>query len=122
MNHGLASVRGAGLAQTLYAPDQETKARLHVPMILGPQRHERASWEEAVDLGARVVKAVMDRWGPDAVGMKFFDHGGGGGGFENNWAVGRLFFSGIGTRTASIHNRPPTTARCTRPVTRASRR
>ena len=106
VNHGLASVRGAGLAQTLYAPDQETKARLHVPMILGPRRHERTSWEEAVDLGARVVKAVMDRWGPDAVGMKFFDHGGGGGGFENNWAVGRLFFSGVGTRTASIHNRP----------------
>ena len=106
VNHGLASVRGAGLAQTLYAPDQETKARLHVPMILGPQRHERMRWEEAVDLGARIVKAVMDRWGPDAVGMKFFDHGGGGGGFENNWAVGRLFFSGVGTRTASIHNRP----------------
>ena len=106
VNHGLASVRGAGLAQTLYAPDQETKARLHVPMVLGPQGHERTSWDDAVDLGARLVKAVIDRWGPDAVGMKFFDHGGGGGGFENNWAVGRLFFSGIGTRTASIHNRP----------------
>ena len=75
-------------------------------MVLGPQRHERVSWEDAVELGGRVVKAVIDRWGPDAVGMKFFDHGGGGGGFENNWAVGRLFFSGIGTRTASIHNRP----------------
>jgi arsenite oxidase large subunit len=48
----------------------------------------------------------MDRWGPDGVGMKFFDHGGGGGGFESNWAVGRFFFTGIGTRTASIHNRP----------------
>jgi arsenite oxidase large subunit len=64
------------------------------------------SWTEAVDLVARVVKAVIDRWSPHAVGMKFFDHGGGGGGFENNWAVGRFFFSGIGTRTASIHNRP----------------
>ena len=106
VNHGLASVRGAGLAQTLYAPDQETKARLHVPMVLGPQGHERTRWEDAVDLGARIVKAVLDRWGPDSVGMKFFDHGGGGGGFENNWAVGRLFFTGIGTRTASIHNRP----------------
>jgi len=66
----------------------------------------KTSWADAVDLGARVVKAVIDRWGPDAVGMKFFDHGGGGGGFENNWAIGRFFFSGIGTRTASIHNRP----------------
>jgi arsenite oxidase large subunit len=63
-------------------------------------------WKDTVDLGARVIKAVIDRWGPDAVGMKFFDHGGGGGGFENNWAVGRFFFTGIGTRTASIHNRP----------------
>ncbi|MGN2393533.1 arsenate reductase (azurin) large subunit, partial [Pelomicrobium sp. G1] len=23
-----------------------------------------------------------------------------------NWAIGRFFFSGIGTRNASIHNRP----------------
>ena len=38
--------------------------------------------------------------------MKFFDHGGGGGGFENNWAIGRFFFSGIKSRRASIHNRP----------------
>ena len=117
VNHGLSSVRGAGLAQTLYAPDHETKARLHVPMLLGPERHERVSWEDAVDLGARVVKAVIDRWGPDAVGMKFFDHGGGGGGFENNWAVGRLFFSGIGTRTARSTTGPPTTAKCTPPRT-----
>ena len=78
VNEGLSSVRGAGLAQTLYAPDQETSARLHVPMLLGPQGHERTSWNDAVDLGARIVKAVIDRWGPDAVGMKFFDHGGGG--------------------------------------------
>ncbi|MGI9462593.1 MAG: arsenate reductase (azurin) large subunit, partial [Aestuariivirgaceae bacterium] len=67
---------------------------------------DAASWEDAVDLGARVIKAVIDRWGPDAVGMKFFDHGGGGGGFENNWAIGRFFFDGIGTSTCSIHNRP----------------
>ena len=106
VNGGLASVRGAGLAQTLYAPDRETNARLKKPQLLGANGHKDAGWDEAVDLGARVVKAVIDRWGADAVGMKFFDHGGGGGGFENNWAVGRLFFSGIGTRRASIHNRP----------------
>ena len=106
VNGGLASVRGAGLAQTLYAPDRDTKARLRKPLLLGVNGHTDVDWDEAVDLGARVIKAVIDRWGPDAVGMKFFDHGGGGGGFENNWAVGRFFFSGIGTRLASIHNRP----------------
>lgn len=106
VNGGLASVRGAGLAQTLYAPDRPTRARLKKPLLDGSKGQVEIGWNEAVELGARVVKAVIDRWGPDAVGMKFYDHGGGGGGFENNWAIGRLFFSGIGTRTASIHNRP----------------
>ncbi|MFQ5994919.1 MAG: arsenate reductase (azurin) large subunit [Acidiferrobacterales bacterium] len=106
VNKGLSSVRGGGLAQTLYAPDRPTKARLATPLVASGGRHAGTTWAEAVDLGARVVKAVIDRWGPDAVGMKFFDHGGGGGGFENNWAIGRFFFSSIGTRTASIHNRP----------------
>lgn len=107
VNDGMASVRGAGLARTLYAPDQPTRVRLHTPLVdQGQGPTVAAKWDDAVELGARVIKAVIDRWGPDAVGMKFFDHGGGGGGFENNWAVGRFFFSGIGTRTASIHNRP----------------
>jgi arsenite oxidase large subunit len=106
VNAGLSSVRGAGLAQTLYAPDGPTKMRLASPLLSDGATQAKVSWNDAVDLGARVVKAVIDRWGADAVGMKFFDHGGGGGGFENNWAIGRFFFSGIGTRTASIHNRP----------------
>jgi len=106
VNDGMASVRGGGLARTLYAPDQPTRVRLSHPLLDQGQGLAKTTWNEAVDLGARVVKAVIDRWGADAVGMKFFDHGGGGGGFENNWAVGRFFFTGIGTRTASIHNRP----------------
>jgi arsenite oxidase large subunit len=106
VNDGMASVRGAGLASTLYAPDRPTKARLASPLLDEGKGQAPVTWDAAVDLGARVLKAVIDRWGADAVGMKFFDHGGGGGGFENNWAVGRFFFSGVGTRNASIHNRP----------------
>ena len=106
VNSGMASVRGGGMAQTLYSPDRATKARLKKPQLRQGETFMDASWDDAIDLGARVIKAVIDRWGPDAVGMKFFDHGGGGGGFENNWAVGRFFFDGVGTRTASIHNRP----------------
>ena len=106
VNEGLASVRGGGLAQTLYSPDRPTRARLSAPLLDEGAGHVKTAWDAAADLSARVVKAVIDRWGPHAVGMKFFDHGGGGGGFENNWAVGRFFFSGIGTRNASIHNRP----------------
>ena len=106
VNDGLASVRGGGLAQTLYSPDRPTRARLSAPLLDEGAGHVQTTWDAATDLAARIVKAVIDRWGPHAVGMKFFDHGGGGGGFENNWAVGRFFFSGIGTRNASIHNRP----------------
>ena len=106
VNEGMSSVRGASLAQTLYAPDRPTKARLSTPLVDNGSGQEKATWTDAVELGSRVLKAVIDRWGADAVGMKFFDHGGGGGGFENNWAIGRFFFSGIGTRTAAIHNRP----------------
>jgi arsenite oxidase large subunit len=106
VNDGLSSVRGAGLAQTLYAPDRSTKVRLTKPLLDEGSGFQPVSWNDCTELGSRVVKAVIDRWGADAVGMKFFDHGGGGGGFENNWAVGRFFFSSIGTQTASIHNRP----------------
>ena len=106
VNSGLASVRGAGLAASLYQPDGPTRARLSTPAIRNGANQDAASWEDAADLGARVIKAVHDRWGPDAVGMKFFDHGGGGGGFENNWAIGRFFFEAIRTSTVSIHNRP----------------
>jgi arsenite oxidase large subunit len=41
-----------------------------------------------------VLKQSIDTDGPNSVFMKFFDHGGGGGGFENNWAVGKFFFTG----------------------------
>ena len=55
---------------------------------------------------ARVIKAVIDKMGRDAVAMKTFDHGGGGGGYELTWASGKFFFTGVGTKMCSIHNRP----------------
>lgn len=106
VNSGLASVRGGGLASTLYSVDSPTKGRLATPFLHEGRDTREVSWTEAIDLGAHIIKAVIDRFGPDAIGMKFFDHGGGGGGFENNWAVGRFFFDGVGTKMASIHNRP----------------
>ena len=106
VNSGMASARGAGLAASLYRADGPTKTRLTTPAIRSGDTLDPANWDEATDLAARVTKAVIDRWGPNGVGMKFFDHGGGGGGFENNWAVGRFFFDGVQTATCSIHNRP----------------
>lgn len=106
VNSGMASVRGAGLAASLYRPDGPTRTRLSTPAIRNGENQDAADWNEAAELAAHVIKAVHDRWGANSVGMKFFDHGGGGGGFENNWAIGRFFFDGIGTSTVSIHNRP----------------
>ena len=106
VNSGMASVRGAGLAASLYQADGATRDRLSTPAIRQGDNQDAADWADAADLAAQVIKAVHDRWGADAVGMKFFDHGGGGGGFENNWAVGRFFFDAIRTSTVSIHNRP----------------
>ncbi|HEY4432955.1 MAG TPA: arsenate reductase (azurin) large subunit [Candidatus Cybelea sp.] len=106
VNSGLASVRGGTLAASLYAPDKPTANRLHYPLVYRARDLSPTSWDDAVALVAGVVKDSIDKHGADSIFMKFFDHGGGGGGFENNWAVGKFFFSGVGTVMASIHNRP----------------
>lgn len=110
VNGGLASVRGGTLATSLFAPDKPTATRLRYPLVYRARDQLPTSWEDAAGLVARVIKTSVDKAGADSVFMKFFDHGGGGGGFENNWAVGKFFFTAIGTRMASIHNRPAYTS------------
>lgn len=106
VNNGNHSIRGGTHGSVLYGPDRPTADRLSYPLIYRGGTQLPTTWEEGIELGAHVIKACLDTWGPDAIAMKFFDHGGGGGGFENNWAVGKFFFTGIGTQMASIHNRP----------------
>ena len=53
VNGGLASVRGAGLAQTLYSLDRPTRARLSAPLLDEGAGHAKATWTEAIDLGDR---------------------------------------------------------------------
>ncbi|MGE3979195.1 MAG: arsenate reductase (azurin) large subunit, partial [Nitrospira sp.] len=106
VNQGNHSIRGGTHGSVLYGPDRPTADRLSQPLIYRGGMQLPTTWDEAIELGAHVMKACLERWGPDAIAMKFFDHGGGGGGFENNWAVGKFFFTGIGTQMASIHNRP----------------
>lgn len=106
VNKGNHSVRGGTHADVLYAPDRPTADRLTAPLLYRGGHQLPTTWDDALTLGATIIKASLDKWGPDAIAMKFFDHGGGGGGFENNWAVGKFFFTGIGTQMASIHNRP----------------
>jgi arsenite oxidase large subunit len=106
VNSGLSSVRGGTLAASLFAPDKPTANRLGYPLVYRGRDQTPTSWDESVEIVARVIKQSIDTHGPDSIFMKFFDHGGGGGGFENNWAVGKFFFNGVQTKMLSIHNRP----------------
>lgn len=106
INRGNYSIRGGTNAQATYSPTKPTRARLHHPMLRVGDQFMPISWDEAIDLIARVVKGVKDTYGPDSVAMKIHDHGGAGAGFEDNWAVGKFFFIAVGTRMLSMHNRP----------------
>ena len=106
VNGGLSSVRGGTLAASLYAPDKPTANRLGAPLVYRGRDQNPTTWDDSVELVARVIKQSIDAHGPDSIFMKFFDHGGGGGGFENNWAVGKFFFNAVQSKMLSIHNRP----------------
>lgn len=106
INRGNYSIRGGTNAQAVYSPSKPTRNRLHYPMVRVGDEFMPVSWDEAIDLIARVVKGVKDKWGPDSIAMKVHDHGNSGAGFEDNWAVGKFFFIAVGTRMLSIHNRP----------------
>ena len=106
VNQGHYSGRGGHLAASLYRPDGPTSTRLTHPLVYRATEQVTTTWDDAIDLVARVMYGSIVRDGNDAIFMKIFDHGGGGGGFENNWAVGKFFFEGVKTVNCSIHNRP----------------
>lgn len=106
VNQGHHSGRGGTLAASLYRPDGPTATRLTHPLIYRATDQVPTTWDDSIDLAARVILGAIQRDGNDSIFMKIFDHGGGGGGFENNWAVGKFFFDAVQTINCSIHNRP----------------
>lgn len=106
VNEGQNSARGGAMAATRFNALSPTSDRLQTPSVYGGRILNDSTWDEAEELMAKVIKLVIDRDGPDMVSMKTFDHGGGGGGFENNWGAGKLFHNAIKTTSSSIHNRP----------------
>lgn len=106
VNTGQNSVRGGMMGVSTFNASSPTKDRLKEPQVYRGGMLMETSWEEAASLVAKVYKKVIDNDGADEISHKTFDHGGGGGGFENTWATGKLFHTAIGTNSASIHNRP----------------
>ena len=64
------------------------------------------SWDDAVTLVAEVTRRVVEAQGEDGLIVSAFDHGGAGGGYENTWATGKLYFQSMKIKNIRIHNRP----------------
>lgn len=106
VNSGQNSVRGGMMGVSTFNASSPTKDRLKDPQVFRGGMLTESNWDEANTLIAKVYKKIIDNDGADQISHKTFDHGGGGGGFENTWATGKLFHNAIGTKSASIHNRP----------------
>jgi arsenite oxidase large subunit len=107
VNSGLGSIRGARMAEMSYSPARNTQLqRLTEPMVWRYGQMQPTSWDDALDLVARVTAAVIAEQGEDGLFVSAFDHGGAGGGYENTWGTGKLYFGAMKIRNIRIHNRP----------------
>ena len=107
VNSGLGSVRGARMAETSYSQQRNTQLqRLTDPMVWRYGQMQPTGWDDALDLVARVTVAVINDMGEDGLFVSAFDHGGAGGGYENTWGTGKLYFGAMKVKNIRIHNRP----------------
>jgi arsenite oxidase large subunit len=107
VNSGLGSIRGARMAEMSYSRQRNTELqRLTDPMVWRFGQMQPTSWDDALDLVARVTVAVINEQGEDGLFVSAFDHGGAGGGYENTWGTGKLYFGAMKIKNIRIHNRP----------------
>jgi arsenite oxidase large subunit len=108
VNSGLGSIRGARMAEMSYSRARATQQqRLTQPMVFRYGLMQPTSWDDALDLVARVTVAMLkEPGGEDNLFVSAFDHGGAGGGYENTWGTGKLYFEAMKIKNIRIHNRP----------------
>jgi arsenite oxidase large subunit len=107
VNGGLGSVRGARMAENRRSDITGTQQqRLTEPLVWRYGTWQPTSWEDALDLVARVTARVIDQGKEDDLFVSMFDHGGSAGGYENTWGTGKLYFGSMKVRNCRIHNRP----------------
>jgi len=107
VNSGLGSIRGARIAENSYSKARSTQLqRLTDPLVWRYGQLQPTSWNDALDLVARVTVAIIKERGEDGLVVSAFDHGGAGGGYENTWGTGKLYFGAMKVRNIRIHNRP----------------
>ncbi|MEH6952790.1 arsenate reductase (azurin) large subunit (plasmid) [Nitrobacter sp. NHB1] len=107
VNSGLDSIRGARIAEMSYSQQRNTQLqRLTDPLVWRYGQLQPTSWDDALDLVARVTAAIINEQGEDGVFVSAYDHGGAGGGYENTWGTGKLYFGAMKIKNIRIHNRP----------------
>jgi arsenite oxidase large subunit len=107
VNSGLGSIRGARMAENHTSQQRGTQLqRLTDPMVWRYGSMQPTSWDDALDLVARVTTAVINEQGEDGLVVSMFDHGGSAGGYENTWGTGKLYFGAMKIKNVRIHNRP----------------
>ena len=107
VNSGLASIRGSRIAETSFSGVRNTQAqRLTDPLVWRYGGLSPTSWDDAIGLVAEVTRRVIEEQGEDGLLVSAFDHGGAGGGYENTWATGKLYFESMKVKNIRIHNRP----------------
>jgi arsenite oxidase large subunit len=107
VNSGLGSVRGARLGELSYSETTGTQAqRLTEPLVWRYGALYPTSWDDAFTLVAEVTRRVIEEQGEDGLMVSAFDHGGAGGGYENTWGTGKLYFESMKVKNIRIHNRP----------------
>ena len=107
VNSGLGSVRGARMAENRRSDVMGTQQqRLTDPLVWRYGQMQPTSWEDALDLVARVTARIVKDRGEDALVVSAADHGGAGGGYEFTWGTGKLYFGSMKVKNCRIHNRP----------------
>jgi len=107
VNSGLGSVRGARMAENRRSDITGTQQqRLTEPMVWRYGTWQPTSWDDALDLVARVTARVVDKDDENDLYVSMFDHGGSAGGYENTWGTGKLYFGAMKVKHCRIHNRP----------------
>lgn len=107
VNSGLGSIRGARQAEESFSETTGTQMqRLTTPLVWRYGGLYPTSWDDALELVAEVTRRVVEEQGEDGLIVSAFDHGGAGGGYENTWATGKLYFESMKVKNIRIHNRP----------------
>jgi arsenite oxidase large subunit len=107
VNSGLGSTRGARMGELSYSATNGTSPqRLTDPLVWRYGQLSPTSWDDAIGLVAEVTRRVIEAQGEDGLIVSAYDHGGAGGGYENTWATGKLYFASMKIKNIRIHNRP----------------